>query len=151
MPSRQRPAAILLVEDDTCDVEILERSFAAGAYPVHLRVARDGVEALEILRRSGGAENEPYPDLVLLDLNMPRKSGQEVLQEMKADENLLLIPVIVFTTSSAPRDILECYRCRANAYMTKPDTLQGYRDVTRAIVEYWTDRVELPRRDGPVR
>jgi CheY-like chemotaxis protein len=138
------PIEILLVEDNPGDVVLTEEALRDAKVRNHLSVAADGVEALAILRREGKHAGVPRPDLILLDLNLPRKSGREVLEEIKRDEALSSIPVVVLTTSQADQDILESYRLRANAYVTKPVDLEQFLRVVRSIEEFWLEIVRLP-------
>jgi len=110
----------------------------------HLAVARDGVEALEYLHRSISFATAPVPDLILLDLNLPKKDGREVLAEIKSDEKLRLIPVVVLTTSQAEEDILRSYKLHANCYVTKPVDFQRFSSVVRSIEDFWFTVVKLP-------
>jgi CheY-like chemotaxis protein len=135
-----RPVEILLVEDNLADVRLTEEALSEGKVANSLRVAEDGVVAMEMLRDPNAAK----PDLVLLDLNLPRKSGQEVLQEIKADPALRRIPVVVLTTSSAERDILRSYDLHANCYITKPVDLQQFLQVIKQIDDFWLTVVRLP-------
>jgi CheY-like chemotaxis protein len=135
-----RPVEILLVEDNLADVRLTEEALSEGKVANSLRVAEDGVVAMEMLRDPDAAK----PDLVLLDLNLPRKSGQEVLQEIKADPVLRRIPVVVLTTSSAERDILRSYDLHANCYITKPVDLQQFLQVIKQIDDFWLTVVRLP-------
>jgi CheY-like chemotaxis protein len=135
-----RPVEILLVEDNLADVRLTEEALSEGKVANTLRVAEDGVVAMEMLRDPNAAK----PDLVLLDLNLPRKSGQEVLQEIKADPVLRRIPVVVLTTSSAERDILRSYDLHANCYITKPVDLQQFLQVIKQIDDFWLTVVRLP-------
>ena len=139
-----QPAEVLLVEDNPSDVALARHLFGAVAVPVHLSVAHDGEEAVTLLRRRAGGGDGDCPDLVLLDLNLPRMSGLEVLGELKADERLQRIPVIVLTTSSAERDVHAAYSRHANAYVTKPVDLDQFIHVIGAIERFWLDVARLP-------
>jgi two-component system, chemotaxis family, response regulator Rcp1 len=138
--ARGRPVEILLVEDNPADVRLTEEALSEGKVANVLRVAEDGVVALEMLRR----KDVPAPDLILLDLNLPRKSGQEVLREIKDDPDLRRIPVVVLTTSSAERDILRSYELHANCYITKPVDLAQFLTVVKQIDDFWLTVVRLP-------
>jgi two-component system response regulator len=140
------PAHILLVEDDPDDVEFVRRAFAKVWINYELRVARDGQEAMEMLRNAPGFEDAPKPDLILLDLNMPRKNGFDVLGEVKTDEELKHIPVVVLTTSAAPECVLKSYRLHANSVITKPIDLSSLNEIVRMVAEYWFTAVGLPKR-----
>src|SRR5687767_1098550 len=142
--TQSRPVQILLVEDNPGDVRLTQEALKDGRVFVNLTVACDGVEAMEILRRQGQHANKPKPDLILLDLNLPRKNGREVLQEIKADEVLKRIPVIVMTTSKAEQDIHRVYNLNANCYVTKPVDLDEFLNVVRSIEDFWLTIVTLP-------
>lgn len=135
---------ILLVEDNPADVRLTQEALREGKVRNNLHVARDGVEALEVLRREGKFAGVPRPDLVLLDLNLPRKDGREVLAEIKADPELKTIPVVVLTTSSAETDILRSYSLHANCYITKPVDLEQFVSVVKSIDDFWLTVVRLP-------
>ena len=139
------PIEILLVEDNAADVRLTKEALREGKVHNRLTVARDGVEALEVLRRAGKYADAARPDLILLDLNLPRKDGREVLAEIKADDDLRRIPVVVLTTSSAELDIVKSYDLHANCYITKPVDLDKFVDVVRTIDEFWLSVVRLPR------
>jgi len=139
-----RPVEILLVEDNPGDVGLTRETLKDSKLLNHMSVAENGVEALAFLRREGKYVNAPRPDLILLDLNLPKKDGREVLAEIKADERLRRIPVVVLTTSSAEKDILETYDLHANCYITKPFNLDQFTAVVRAIEEFWFAIVRLP-------
>jgi CheY-like chemotaxis protein len=141
---RSRPVEVLLVEDNPGDVRLTQEALKDGRVLVNLTVASDGVEAMDILNRRGGRENATRPDLILLDLNLPRKNGREVLEEIKADEDLKRIPVIVMTTSKAEQDIHKVYNLNANCYVTKPVDLDEFLDVVRSIEDFWLTIVTLP-------
>lgn len=145
-PKRQtRPVEILLVEDNPGDVRLTQEALKDGRVMVNLTVASDGVEAMEILHRRGTHENRRRFDLILLDLNLPRKNGREVLEEIKADEELKRIPVIVMTTSKAEQDVHKAYNLNANCYVTKPVDLDDFLNVVRSIEDFWLTIVTLPR------
>ncbi|GAA0625646.1 response regulator [Sporichthya brevicatena] len=136
---------VLLVEDDPGDVLMTREAFADNKVKNNLNVVTDGVEALAFLRREGKYADAPYPDLILLDLNLPKKDGREVLAEIKADEKLAHIPVVVLTTSGANEDILSSYRLHANAYVTKPVDFEQFIRVVRQIDDFFVGVVKLPR------
>jgi CheY-like chemotaxis protein len=138
------PIEILLVEDNPGDVRLTQEALRDTKVRNVLRVARDGVEALAFLRREGKFAGVARPDVILLDLNLPRKDGREVLAEIKADEDLKSIPVVVLTTSSAERDILKAYELHANCYITKPVDLEQCIEVVRSIQDFWLTVVRLP-------
>lgn len=140
------PIEVLIVEDNPGDVELAKEALRDTSFPVNLHVARDGEEAMHFLRHEVDESGVPLADLVLLDLNMPKKNGHEVLEEMKKDADLRLIPVIVFTSSSAREDIERAYDRYANCYITKPGDLDELVKVVRAIESFWLNVVRLPRR-----
>lgn len=139
-----RPIEILLVEDNPGDVRLTREALRDGKVRNVLHVAEDGVEAMAFLRREGNYADAPRPDVILLDLNLPRKDGREVLAEIKADETLRRIPIVVMTTSSAEQDILRTYDLHANCYITKPVDLDQFIEVVRSIQEFWLTIVKLP-------
>lgn len=139
-----RAIEILLVEDNAADVRLTIEALREGKVRNRLTVARDGEEALEILQRKGTHADAARPDLILLDLNLPRKDGREVLAILKADDRLKRIPVVVLTTSSAEQDILKSYELHANCYITKPVDLNQFVNVVRSIDEFWLTIVRLP-------
>jgi CheY-like chemotaxis protein len=137
-----KPISILLVEDDPGDVVLVREAFEHNKVRNELRVASDGVYALEALRD----ESVPLPDLILLDLNLPRMDGRELLSEIRADPRLTRIPVVVLTTSDAESDIVRSYELHANAYVTKPVDLQRFLGVVREIEDFFVAVVKLPGR-----
>jgi CheY-like chemotaxis protein len=137
---------VLLVEDDPGDVLLIREAFEDNKVRNRLHVVSDGVEAIEFLRKEGASADAPTPDLVLLDLNLPRKDGREVLAEIKEDEDLRQIPVVVLTTSKAEEDVLRSYKLHANAYVTKPVDFERFIDVVRQIDEFFVTVVKLPPR-----
>ena len=141
-----RPIEILLVEDSPSDTELTVEALQEAKMRNNLSVVDDGVQAMQFLRRQGPYANAPRPDLILLDLNLPRKDGREVLAEIKADTKLASIPVVVLTTSQAEQDILRSYDLHANCYITKPVDLDRFISVVRSIEEYWCSVVTLPPR-----
>lgn len=136
---------VLLVEDDPGDVLMTREAFADNKVQNNLSVVSDGVDALAFLRREGQFADAPQPDLILLDLNLPRMDGREVLAEIKADESLSHIPVVVLTTSGAQEDVVGSYRLHANAYVTKPVDFDQFIRVVRQIDEFFVGVVKLPR------
>jgi two-component system, chemotaxis family, response regulator Rcp1 len=138
------PIDILLVEDNPGDARLTREALRDAKVRNNLHVAADGVEALAFLRRQGRYADVPRPDLILLDLNLPKKDGREVLEEIKHEEALRHIPVVVLTTSQAEKDILESYRLQANAYVTKPVDLDQFLEVVRSIEQFWLQVVRLP-------
>jgi two-component system, chemotaxis family, response regulator Rcp1 len=139
-----RPIQILLIEDNPGDVLLTKEALTEGKVANNLAVAIDGEEALAFLRREGKYEGAIRPDLILLDLNLPRKDGREVLAEIKDDPDLRRIPVVVLTTSNAEQDILKTYDLHANCYIRKPVDLQQFLQVIRAIDDFWLTIVRLP-------
>ena len=137
------PIEILLVEDNAADVRLTVEALKDARVPNRLHVARDGVEALRMLKDETGAT--PRPDLILLDLNLPRKDGREVLQEIKQDDALRHIPVVILSTSQADQDVAESYRLRANAFVTKPVEIDQFFQVVRAMDLFWLATVQLLR------
>jgi chemotaxis family two-component system response regulator Rcp1 len=135
---------ILLVEDNPADARLTREVFEGGRLSTHLNVVSDGEQALAFLRREGIYESAPRPKLVLLDLNLPRKDGREVLEELKADRHLCRIPVIVLTTSAAESDIMRSYDLQANCFITKPLDLDEYFAVVRSIEDFWLATARLP-------
>jgi chemotaxis family two-component system response regulator Rcp1 len=139
-----KPIEILLVEDSAADVRLTREGLADANVLNNLNVVGDGVEAMAYLRREGKYSNATRPDLVLLDLNMPRKDGREVLAEVKSDPDLKRIPVVVLTVSQAEEDILKSYNLHANCYISKPVTLAQFLKVVKSIESFWLTIVELP-------
>jgi two-component system, chemotaxis family, response regulator Rcp1 len=139
-----RTIEILLVEDNPGDARLTLEAFKEGKVLNHLTVMKDGVEALAYLRRQGPYASAKAPDLILLDLNLPRKSGREVLAEIKADERLKTIPVVVLTTSEDAQDVARAYSEHANCYITKPVDLDQFLRVVQSIENFWLTLVRLP-------
>ncbi len=135
---------ILLVEDNEGDVRLTREALHEGKVANQLIVARDGVDALAVLRRTGGHADSPRPHLILLDLNLPKMDGRQVLAEIKADVDLRRIPVVVLTTSKAEEDIVRTYNLHANCYVTKPVDFEKFVSVIRTIDEFWLTVVRLP-------
>lgn len=140
-----RPIEVLLVEDDPGDVVLTREAFADNKVSNKLSIVSDGEEAMRFLRREGDYTDAPRPDLVLLDLNLPRMDGRQVLQAIKDDETLRTIPVVVLTTSEAEEDIIRSYRLHANAYVTKPVDFDQFIKVVRQIDDFFVSVVKLPR------
>jgi len=132
------------VDDNQADVRLMAEALKDARVQSRLTIARDGAEALAVLRREGSYSRVKYPDLVLLDLNLPKIDGREVLAEIKADSALKRIPVVVFTTSSAEDDIIQTYNLHANCYITKPVDLEQFVRMVRAIEDFWFTIVKLP-------
>ena len=141
------PIEILLVEDDPGDVTLTREAFQEHKLSNHLHVVSDGVEALSFLRREGRHSDAVRPDLILLDLNLPRVDGREVLSAIKADDDLTAIPVVVLTTSDAEEDVLRSYRLHASAYVTKPVDFEQFIKVVQQIDEFFVQVVRLPARE----
>ncbi len=139
------PVEILLVEDNPADVRLTIEGLKEGKVKNNLSVVENGVEALAFLRKQGKYADAVRPDLVLLDLNMPKKDGREVLAEIKADEELRHIPVVVLTTSKAEQDILKAYSLHANCYITKPVDLDQFISIVESIEDFWFTIVKLPQ------
>lgn len=139
-----RPVQILLIEDSPSDTELTIEALREAKVRNHLSVVEDGVQAMEFLRRTGPFTEAPRPDLIMLDLNLPRKDGREVLAEIKADASLQTIPIVVLTTSRAERDVLRAYQLNANCYITKPVDFQQFLEVVRSIESFWLFIVTLP-------
>jgi len=137
------PIEILLVEDNPGDVRLTREALKDAKVRNTLHVAMDGVEALAFLRKQGKYAAVPRPDLILLDLNLPKKNGREVLEEIKQDDALSHIPIVILTTSQAELDIVESYRLHANAYVTKPVDLEQFLKVVGSIEEFWLEIVKL--------
>lgn len=146
MPSlpAQRSLTVLLVEDNPGDVRLVREAFREGGMRHRLNVVGDGVEALAYLRRGGAYGTAPRPDLILLDLNVPRKNGHEVLREVKGDPSLRRIPVVVFSSSNAPRDVAICYDLFANCCIQKPGALEEFIATLHAIDRFWLQGTGLP-------
>ena len=143
-----RPIEILLAEDSATDVMLAEEALEHAKVRNNLSVVKDGVEAMAFLRRERQYSEAPRPDLIMLDLNMPRKDGREVLAEVKADESLRVIPVVVLTTSEAQEDVLKAYGLHANCYISKPVDFEQFANVVRAIDQFWFTVVTLPTGDN---
>ncbi|HEX4167258.1 MAG TPA: response regulator [Bryobacteraceae bacterium] len=138
------PLHILLVEDNPGDVLLTQEAFKEGSYFPSLSVVEDGEEALDFLRQSGRYASSTRPDLILLDLNLPRKDGRELLAEVKDDPDLCQIPVIVLTTSDAEQDIRRAYKLHANCYLTKPLEMENFVRKIRSVEDFWLSVVKLP-------
>ncbi len=135
---------VLLVEDSPGDVRLTQEAFRATNMAVDLSVVMDGVEAMAFLRREGAYADAPRPDLILLDLNLPKMDGRQVLAQIKADNNLKTIPAVILTTSMASEDIAVSYQLQANCYIAKPVQLDAFEDVVRSINDFWLKKVALP-------
>jgi CheY-like chemotaxis protein len=140
-----QPIEILLVEDNLPDIRLTVEALKDAKVRNNLHVVHDGVEAMEFLNQQGAFRSVPRPDLILLDLNLPRKDGRQVLDEIKRDQKLEHIPVVILTTSQAEQDILHSYHLRANAFITKPVDLDQFFKVVRSIEQFWLEIVRLGR------
>jgi two-component system, chemotaxis family, response regulator Rcp1 len=138
------PIEVLLVEDSPGDVRLTREAFKDAKVHVNLNVASDGAEAMDFRNREGKHAHAPRPDLILLDLNLPKKDGREVLEEVKESPTLKSIPVVILTTSASDADILRSYRLHANCYITKPVGLDGFLEVVKSIDDFWLTVVRLP-------
>jgi CheY-like chemotaxis protein len=141
-----RAIEILMVEDNPGDVRLTQEAMNEARMTTHLSVVVDGVEAMEFLRGEGRFAGSPRPDLILLDLNLPRRDGHEVLVELKSDPDLRSIPVVMLTSSRAEKDVERAYELHANCYIAKPADFQQYMEVVRQIDDFWVSAVTLPRR-----
>jgi two-component system, chemotaxis family, response regulator Rcp1 len=140
----RKVAEILLVEDNPVDVMVAEDALTEAKMSNKVHVAEDGEEALDFLHRRGKYVDAPRPDLILLDLNLPKKSGTDVLAEIKQDPNLLDIPVVILTTSEADKDVLTSYSLHANCFITKPVDMKQFTEVIKSIEDFWFTIVKLP-------
>jgi chemotaxis family two-component system response regulator Rcp1 len=143
--SGHRPIEILMVEDSPSDAQLTIEALRAAKIANHLTHVEDGVDAMEFLRRQGPYANAPRPDLILLDLNLPRKDGREVLAELKENPDLKMIPVVVLTTSRSEHDVLRSYELHANCYITKPVDFTQFMEVVKSIEHFWLTVVTLPK------
>jgi CheY-like chemotaxis protein len=144
----KNPIEILLVEDNPGDVRLVREVFKDAKICNNMQVAADGEEAMLILRKESEYANRNRPDLILLDLNLPKKDGREVLTDIKGDDDLKRIPVVILTTSKAQEDLIETYNNHANCYITKPVDLDQFIRVVRSIEDFWLSIVKLPPGDG---
>jgi chemotaxis family two-component system response regulator Rcp1 len=139
------PINVLLVEDSPGDVRLTQEAFAEANPAIHVHVAYDGVEAMAFLRCEGSNADAPRPDLILLDLNLPKMDGREVLAHIKEDDSLKTIPTVILTTSEAEVDILKSYQLHTNCYMTKPVQLDQFESLVKSINDFWLTKVTLPQ------
>lgn len=139
------PVEVLLVEDSPGDVRLTQEAFRDANPSIHLNVVVDGVEAMAFLRREGPYAGSPRPDLILLDLNLPRMDGREVLAHVKADASLQTIPTVILTTSDAEADIAKSYQLHANCYLSKPVQLDAFELLVKSINDFWLTKVKLPQ------
>ena len=147
MRDPMQPFEILLVEDNPGDVFLTQEAFREGRLSHRLSVVEDGEEAMRFLRREGEHSGAPQPDLILLDLNLPKKEGRELLGEVKMDPELRQIPIIVLTTSGAEQDIARAYKLHENCYLTKPIQMDDFLKTIRSVEEFWLSVVRLPTKD----
>jgi len=138
------PIEVLLVEDSPGDVRLTREAFKDAKVHINMHVSSDGMQAMAFLKREGEHANAPRPDMILLDLNLPKKDGREVLEEIKESPTLKSIPVVILTTSASEEDILRSYRLHANCYITKPVDLDGFLKVVKSIDAFWLSVVKLP-------
>jgi chemotaxis family two-component system response regulator Rcp1 len=136
---------ILLVEDSPGDVRLTREALKDAKMHINLHVASDGIEAMAFMNREGEFADVPRPDLILLDLNLPRKDGRQVLEEIKANPALMTIPIVILTTSASEEDVLRSYRLHANCYISKPVDLDGFLKVIKSIDNFWLSIVKLPQ------
>lgn len=139
------PINVLLVEDSPGDVRLTMEAFRRADKSIQLHVASDGVEAMTFLRQAGAYAHCPRPDLILLDLNLPRMDGREVLAEIKQDAGLRTIPTVILTTSDAEADILKSYELQANCYLSKPVQLDAFENMVKSINDFWLTKAKLPQ------
>lgn len=151
MIPHQIPIEILLVEDNPGDVRLTREALRGGKVVINLRIATDGFEALAYLRRQGDYSEALQPDLILLDLNLPRKDGREVLAEIKEDPELRQIPVVVMTSSSAEQDVRRSYELHANSYVTKPADFARFVTIVKSLEDFWFSTAKLPPKNGQKR
>lgn len=145
MATATAPIEVLLVEDSPADVRLTREALSEARVRNNVHVAVDGVDALDFLHRRGKHSKAPSPDLILLDLNLPRKDGREVLEDIKRDDRLKRIPVVILTTSQSEQDILDSYQLNANAYVAKPVDLEQFLSAVRSIEGFWLEVVKLTR------
>jgi two-component system, chemotaxis family, response regulator Rcp1 len=150
IPRKDMPVEVLLVEDSPGDVRLTQEAFREAHASIHLHVAADGVEAMEFLKRAGVHVDAPRPDFILLDLNLPRMDGREVLALIKADASLKTIPVVILTTSAAEADVLKSYQLQANCYLVKPVQLEAFVTLVKSINDFWLTKAKFPQQ-GPGR
>ena len=141
---RSTPIEVLLVEDSAGDVRLTREAFREADLPIHLHVADDGVEALAFLRKEGAYASVPRPDFILLDLNLPKMDGREVLARIKDDDSLKSIPTIILTTSDAEADVVRSYQLQASAYLTKPVQLAAFESLVKSVGTFWLTNVRYP-------
>jgi chemotaxis family two-component system response regulator Rcp1 len=139
------PIEVLLVEDNPGDVRLTKEVFREANMDIHMHVASDGLEAMAFLRRQGAHAHAPRPDLILLDLNLPKMDGREVLIQIKKDERLKVIPTVILTTSHSQADIVKSYQLQANCYLSKPVQLEAFESLVKSINDFWLTKAKLPQ------
>jgi two-component system, chemotaxis family, response regulator Rcp1 len=145
---KDTPLQVLLVEDSPGDVRLTLEAFRDTNPSIHLHVAGDGEEAMAFLRREGSNRTAPRPDLILLDLNMPKMDGREVLGEIKEDDDLKTIPTVILTTSEAEADVIRSYELQANCYLNKPVELEAFENLVASINDFWLTKAKLPQQQN---
>ncbi len=145
---KDKPMQVLLVEDSPGDVRLTREAFHQTNPSIRLHIASDGVEAMAFLRQEHGEEEAPRPDLILLDLNMPKMDGRQVLAHIKADEDLKTIPTVILTTSEAECDVASSYQLNANCYLNKPVQLDAFENLVKSINEFWLTMAKLPQQQN---
>lgn len=140
------PTHVLLIEDNSGDVRLTQEVFREANILIKLHVANDGTEAMTFLRREGEHADAPRPDFILLDLNLPKMDGRQVLAQIKEDENLKTIPTVILTTSEAEEDIVRSYELKANSYLTKPVQLDAFESLVKSINDFWLTKARLPQK-----
>jgi CheY-like chemotaxis protein len=140
-----RPKEVLLVEDSPGDVRLTKEAFRAANASIHLHVASDGIEAIAFLKREGPHVDAPRPDLILLDLNLPKMDGREVLAHIKEDDRLKTIPTVILTTSDSEADVAKSYQLQANCYLSKPVQFDALENLVKSINDFWLTKVKLPQ------
>jgi chemotaxis family two-component system response regulator Rcp1 len=144
IPKKDKPTEVLLVEDSPGDVRLTREAFREANNSIRLHVASDGVEAMTFLKREGIHAEAPRPDIILLDLNLPKMDGREVLAHIKEDSSLRTIPIVILTTSIAEADIVKSYELSANCYLSKPVQLEEFESLVKSISDFWLTQVSLP-------
>jgi CheY-like chemotaxis protein len=140
-----RPKEVLLVEDSPGDVRLTKEAFRAANASIHLHVASDGIEAIAFLKREGPHVDAPRPDLILLDLNLPKMDGREVLAHIKEDDRLKTIPTVILNTSDSEADVAKSYQLQANCYLSKPVQFDAFENLVKSINDFWLTKVKLPQ------
>jgi two-component system, chemotaxis family, response regulator Rcp1 len=140
---------VLLVEDNPGDVRLTQEAFRNVNPSIHLHVANDGVEAMAFLRHEGANANAPRPDMILLDLNLPKMDGRQVLTQIKKDDNLKTIPTVILTSSEAEADVVNSYQLQANCYLSKPMHFDAFQNLVKSINDFWLTKVKLPQQRKP--